>query len=261
MVDDAGQVGLEGHDLQVEHQLHVVGEEHRDARRLLDGRASRPGCPSRPSRSAARSRGPRSGTRRSCGGPTGPRSGRRRARALAHEVEDAPAVAQARRARAAGSSGRPPRRRGARRPSRGLISGGMGVVGAAPGEAVGVGAAVAGVAVAHRARVLAPELERGEAGQGGHLLGRDLVDGDAGLDVGPRRSSCGWTPVRKQAPRARVVAGAVPERVRVLVGQAGEHEQCRRGRARAASGSATARSRGPSPLGVQSARSRRSARR
>ncbi len=36
--DDARQVGLERDDLQVEHQLDVVGVEHRDAGRLVDGR-------------------------------------------------------------------------------------------------------------------------------------------------------------------------------------------------------------------------------
>ena len=56
--------------------------------------------------------------------------------------------------------------------------------GRAPGDAVGVGAAVARIAVAHRARVFTAQLNRWEAGLDSHLLRGDLVRRDARVDVG-----------------------------------------------------------------------------
>ena len=94
---------------------------------------------------------------------------------------------------------------------------------AAPGEAVGVGAAVARVAVADHARVLAAELERGEPRLPADLLRGDLIDRDAVLDVGAgglARMDAG----QERRAGARVVAGAVAERVAVLVREAGQHQ-------------------------------------
>src|SRR6185436_4539923 len=98
-------------------------------------------------------------------------------RALADEVEDAPAVLHAARARL-GREARVDvpeqpledearvrfRRHGGRR--------------TAPRNAVGVRARIAGIAVADRARVVASELERREARVRGEMLRRDLIDRD-----------------------------------------------------------------------------------
>ena len=138
--------------------------------------------------------------------------------------------------------------------SRGFVSGGIGVVGAAPGEAVGVGAAVAGVAVADRARVVAAELERRRSAS--------------------RRPICCaaiWStemPFWMSAPAVllRVHAGQVAGRRRargrparrrarspLWCARPGEHQHVARGTARAASGSRDTRSRAPAAFGVQSA--------
>src|SRR5581483_5729986 len=53
-----------------------------------------------------------------------------------------------------------------------------------PGEVVLVGAGVAVVAVAGPAARVAAQLQGGEAGEVADVVGHDLVDGHAGVDVG-----------------------------------------------------------------------------
>ena len=107
----------------------------------------------------------RTGTRRACGGRSGRAAPAGAACRSADEVEDALCGSAARRARAAGSSVVVVRRRGARRPARGLISGGIGVVGAAPGDAVACRRNCSRSRSCRPcATVLAAQLERGEAG-------------------------------------------------------------------------------------------------
>src|SRR5262249_37196133 len=64
-----------------------------------------------------------------------------------------------------------------------VVGGGL----AAPGEVVGVSAAVAGVTRAGIAATLTTDLQRGEASVLADLLGGHLIDGDANLDIGPGR--------------------------------------------------------------------------
>ena len=93
----------------------------------------------------------------------------------------------------------------------------------APRNAVGVGARIAGIAVADRARVVASELERREARVRGEMLRRDLIDRNAVLDVG----AGGLARVHAReirGARTRVVAGSVAERVAVPVREAGQHD-------------------------------------
>ena len=158
--DDAGHVGLEGDQLQVEHQVDVVGVEHRDAGRLVDARGQAGEILSARSIRCSISRIEdrySSSLRRSAG----PRSFTQRRRPVAHEIEDAAAIQQPPRARFRRQAGvdvaeqpleHQPRIRLRRHRRRR----------AAPREAVGVGAGIAGVAVADGARVVAAELQRGE---------------------------------------------------------------------------------------------------
>ena len=123
---------------------------------------------------------------------------------------------------------------------------------AAPGQAVRVGARVAGIAVADGPRVVAAELERREARLPGEMLRRDLIDRDAVVDVGAgglARVHAGQV----RGGRARVVAGAVAERVAVAMARAPTAPASRRGTAPAASESARTANPAPSPFGVQSA--------
>src|SRR4030095_7335566 len=53
-------------------------------------------------------------------------------------------------------------------------------------EAVGVGAARPGVAIADHPGILTADLERGHTRFGGPTLRRELVEGAAGMDVGSR---------------------------------------------------------------------------
>ena len=243
---DAGQVGLEGHHLQVEHQL-------RRSRRTA------PGCRPASRWSAATSRSSFS-ARSICRSISriavevlvdlapvgGAEVADELARALGHQVEDAPALVAA-----AGPGPRVERPVvGAEEALEDRAAGWSRAAWAsvaAPGEAVGVRAAIAGVAVAHRARVFAARAR---------ATGTASRAPDAGPRSGPPRcrsgcrrprSSCGWTPVRKQAPARAWSPGPSPSALRVVVGQAGQHEECPRGRAERLRGSARSRSRGPSP--------------
>ena len=219
---DAREVGLEGHHLEVEHQLDVLGERRGDAGRLLDARRElgaflfRPLQPplDLPDRVEVLVHL----------APVGrAEAGDELARALAHDVQDALALP--------GPPGPAFRGQGhvvdAEEPLEdraGIRLGRHGRGGRAPRDAVGVGAAVARVAVADGARLFAAQLQRRQAGLRADGLGRDLVRRDAVLDVRARRLP-GMDAGQEARPRPRVVPGAVTERVGVVVGQAGQHEQ------------------------------------
>ena len=152
---------------------------------------------------------------------------------IARDVIENAALLLQRARRAAGSVLSPsPNRRS--NTARGFGSIGSGVVGAAPGNRVGVRAAIAGVAAAGEARRVEADLERGELRALAELLGRDLVDRNAGVDV----RAFGLLGVDAGEPggaRARVVARAVAERAAVDLRQAAQHDHAGRGTARAAS--------------------------
>ena len=101
---------------------------------------------------------------------------------------------------------------------------GHGGGGGAPGDAVRVGAAVAGVAVAHRAGLLASQLEGRQPGLRGQGLGHDLVGGDPVPDV-RARGLLGVHAGEEAGGGPRVVAGAVPQLVGVVVGEPAQHQQ------------------------------------
>jgi hypothetical protein len=94
---------------------------------------------------------------------------------------------------------------------------------AAPRQAVRVGAAVAGVAVADDAGVLAAELDRTEPRLRADLAGRDLVHRDAVLDVGAGGLAA-VDPGQEHGAGPGMVARAIAERVAVDVLEAGEHQ-------------------------------------
>ena len=95
--------------------------------------------------------------------------------------------------------------------------------GAAPGDAVGVGAAIARIAVSDGARVLAAQFQRGEPRFGGESAGRDLIRRNAVMDVG----AAGLFAVdarQEGGSGAGMVARAVAEFVSVVVGKPGENQ-------------------------------------
>ena len=141
--------------------------------------------------------------------------------ALADEVEDAPARAQALRPRRRIEAGVDAEQALEDRPRVGLGRLRRGL--AAPRQAVGVGAAVARVAVADDARVLAAQLDRAEPRLRADLAGRDLVDRDAVLDVGAGGLAAVDAGQEHRAGTG-VVARPVAERVAVLVLEAGQHQ-------------------------------------
>ena len=111
---------------------------------------------------------------------------------------------------------------------------------AAPGDRVGVGAAVAGVARRRRTRVDSMrQLERGELRVAGRVaLASDLIHRHAGQEVATSVVNFGGTPVRNRvAARAWSPEPARLQRRRTAV-QAADDDAAGRGTARAASGSA-----------------------
>ena len=63
----------------------------------------------------------------------------------------------------------------------------IGLRGRPPGDAVGVGAAGSGVAIAHHPRILTPQLQRRNPRLRSPLEGRNLIERHPGMDVRPRR--------------------------------------------------------------------------
>ena len=219
---DARQVGLERDRLHVEHQRRVVGEEHRHAARHLEvGRhLARVALGDL---DAALDLAHRCEVFVHLAAIRRPERADQRVGALGHDVQDAPALASTNRARGRVQPGIDPAeqpfehqpRVRLRRHRRGR---------AAPREAVRVGAAVAGVAVADRARLVAAELDRREPRVAADRVCGDLIDRDAGLDVGARRLA--RVDARQVTRRgARVVAGAVGQGVRVLLRQARDDQR------------------------------------
>ena len=104
---------------------------------------------------------------------------------------------------------------------------------APPRQVVGVGAGVAGVAIAGLARVVHAELERREARLVADLVGDDLIAGDARLDVDGGLADLDAGQIRPGA--AAVIAGAVEQRAAAVVASGCRSGSCRRGTPRAAS--------------------------
>ncbi len=93
--------------------------------------------------------------------------------------------------------------------------------GAAPGDGVGVGAAIAGIAAAGQRRTFEAEFERGELRGLAEFARGDLVGGDARVDA----DAFGLLGVDAGQPGgafAGVVAGAIAQRAAVDLREAGE---------------------------------------
>ena len=232
------EIGLERDDLEVEHQVDVVGVEHRDAGRLVDaGREVRSG-PSRPVSmrcSISRTDDRYSSSLRRSVGAEICRSASTCARATRSRMLRRYCSRRAR-ASGRGSVSMSPN-------SRSKTSAGIRLRGhrrgrPAPGEAVRVGAANSRnrscrPCASRRSRARA---RRSASGRPRCCRG-DLVDRDAVLDVGARRLAR-VDAGQVRGARARVVAGAVAERVRRSCARGPRGRACRRGTARAASGCA-----------------------
>ena len=152
----------------------------------------------------------------------GPEARPQPAGVLAHEVEQAPVLPRAHRPhRGVGgvAIAEQPLEHAARV---GLV--GQRGRGRAPRDGVAVGAAVAGIAAPDHPHVLQPQLERRQRRRAADILGQHLVDGHAVPDVRPLRllRVDAGQPARA---RAGVVAGPVPERLAVAVGQSGQHQE------------------------------------
>ena len=80
---------------------------------------------------------------------------------------------------------------------------------AAPGDGVGICAAIAGIAAAGEARRVEADLERAELGALAECLGGDLVHRDAGVNAGAF-GLLGWTPVSQVAPARAWSPGPSP---------------------------------------------------
>ena len=147
-----------------------------------------------------------------------------------HEIEQAAALAAALPCATAGSVLSPsPKRRS--NSTRGFTSIGLGVVGTAPGNRIGVRAAIAGVAAAREAGRFHADFERTRTACCLREFARgDLVGGNAGVNVrafGLLRMHAG----EPRRARARMVAAAVAERAAVDLRQITQHQQSVRGRA------------------------------
>ena len=217
--EDAGDVGLEGERLEVEHQPGVLVERLRDAHRPLQhlgqgGVGLRLGPPDAPLDFAHRVQVLRHA--RAVGGAERPLQPRH---VLAHRVQDAAVVLQPDGALRLGASlpeqpleddarvvlHRERRRRGA------------------PREGVGVDAAIAVVAVADDEAVLERQLQRRQRRLPADRGGGDLVGGGARPHVGalgPLRVDA----VQPDGARPRMLAVAVAPRLRLPVVEAGRDD-------------------------------------
>jgi hypothetical protein len=109
---------------------------------------------------------------------------------------------------------------------------------ALPGQIVGVGAGITGVAIAGLARIFHAQLERREAGLLAHLVGHDLVEGDAGLDIDDGLARLHAGEIRGAA--AAVIARAIEQGAAGVVRQVAEQRDVLAVTAPAASGCAAA---------------------
>ena len=93
---------------------------------------------------------------------------------------------------------------------------------AAPRQVVGVRAGVARIAIARLARIFQAEFERREARLPAHVVGHDLVERNAGLDIDQALLDLHAGQV--EAAAAAVIARAIEQRAPGIVGQVAEHE-------------------------------------
>ena len=93
---------------------------------------------------------------------------------------------------------------------------------APPRQVVGVGAGVAGIAIARLARVFHAEFERREARLAADVVGDDLIERNAGLDIDQRLARLHAGEVRAAA--AAVIARAVEQRAARIVRQIPEQQ-------------------------------------
>ena len=219
--DDARQIALIGEPLQVEHQLGVLFEGRRHActaarlrqvaivllLRLLN---------------AALDVANRVEILRQLGlvaRAEAPSAAQRRARVTASRMLRSSWM------RASRSAALPPSPNSRSKTARGLISACSGVVGVAPGDGVGIRAAVAAVADAGALHRVEPDLERGELRLLPNCSRGDLVHRDARIDVG----AGGLARVHAREPRrapARVLADAFAGNgLARLVVEVREHQQ------------------------------------
>ena len=100
---------------------------------------------------------------------------------------------------------------------------GVGSGGAAPGDGIGVGATITGIAIAGQRGRFEADLERSQLGGLAELAGGDLVDGNAGVDV----SALGFLGMHTRQPGGagtRVVSGSVAEGPAVRLRQSAQHQ-------------------------------------
>ena len=91
---------------------------------------------------------------------------------------------------------------------------------AAPRQIVGVGAGIAGIAIARLARVFHAQFERREARLLADLIGHDLIEGNAVLDLDQRLLHLNAGEIRSAA--AAVIARAIEQRPARVVRQVAE---------------------------------------
>ena len=101
------------------------------------------------------------------------------------------------------------------------------MVACAPADAAGVGATVIAIALAHDARVLKAQFQRGQA----RLLAERLAR-RSDRPIHPRKCRSrilrGSAPVKKLAAARDMIAAAVAEGIGVVVHQTGKHSVCSR---------------------------------
>jgi hypothetical protein len=91
---------------------------------------------------------------------------------------------------------------------------------ALPRQIVGISAGITRVAIAGLASIFHPQFERREARRLAHLVGHDLVERDAGLDIDYRFARLHAGQVRGAAPA--VISGPVEQSAPGIVGQVSE---------------------------------------
>lgn len=178
---NAGEVGLEGDDLKVEHEADIVAEEEGDAARFFSGRdGNRILLGFADTLFDFADRGEIfvelaliEGAQLAGDGLGG----------VAGEVEDAIAIESAAGA-GGGIEAGIDRAEEAFKDGAGIDLDGHGGVGFFPGQGVGVGATGAGVAITDHAGILAAQLKGSDTGLAGEVFGGYLIESSAGVDVG-----------------------------------------------------------------------------
>ena len=221
--DDAGQVGLVGKHLQVEHHLHVLVERSRDARRRpFHHRQLAVRLRFRPL-DAALDVAHRGQVVGQLGAVRRPQPLLQARHLAGHRVEDAAVLAPPR---------APRRRVGARPVAEQPLEERAGIAlhrqrggRRAPGEGADVGATEAGVAGAAELRQADAHLQRGELRPPAELRRRDLVDRAARLEVGAL-GRLGVHAGQERAGDPPVAPRRVPRHLRRRgVIEAGQHDE------------------------------------